>query len=108
MDSSSIKENLIQLNETCKNLVDLVNSYHTKISQTNLELTTSAAIKSPNKISLSTSSSSSSALSNDLATSQQMQDNILLKNMIISNLVNYSYEIAHTVKRIVCIMGADN
>lgn len=133
--SNPIHENLVQLDETCKNLVELVNSYHLKISTSMVsnESTTVPDPASPSKeptsktkVSMSTSSSSSSALSNGSSapainssefqhnqhlqhiSSQQLQDNLLLKNMIISNLVNYSYEIAHTVKRIVCIMGADN
>lgn len=66
---------------------------------------------------ISTSSSSSSAISSsnsDQFKHQQQQqqqqlsaDDIAIKNMIITNLVSYSYEIAHTVKRIVCAMGAD-
>jgi hypothetical protein len=117
MESNAIQENLVQLDETCKNLVELVNNYQAKISSSLANDTKNDGPTSPSKpkISLSTSSSSSSAISSGSTsdnhlhlTSQQFQDNILLKNMIISNLVNYSYEIAHTVKRIVCIMGADN
>lgn len=118
MESNAIQENLVQLDETCKNLVELVNNYQTKIaSSLSNDTSKNDGPTSPSKpkISLSTSSSSSSAISSGSTsdnhlhlTSQQFQDNILLKNMIISNLVNYSYEIAHTVKRIVCIMGADN
>lgn len=66
---------------------------------------------------LSASSSSSSAISSGSELPSHMQQHMkeegqqespILKNMIVSNLVTYSYEIAFTVKRIVCIMGAEN
>lgn len=41
----------------------------------------------------------------DASTVKSSAEDIQLKNVIVSNLVSYSYEIAHTVKRIVCIMG---
>lgn len=74
-------------------------------------------IKTAHKTALSNSSSSSSAISSgsELPNNLQqhmkqhgVQESPMLKNMIVSNLVTYSYEIAFTVKRIVCIMGADS
>lgn len=78
--------------------------------------TTGATTQTESK-QISASSSSSSAISStsDQAGAaganphtQLSQDDVAIKNMIITNLVSYSYEIAHTVKRIVCVMGADN
>jgi hypothetical protein len=38
---------------------------------------------------------------------EALNDTMVIKTMIVSNLVTCSYEIAHTVKRIVCIMDAE-
>ena len=113
MCSQSIQENLQILIETSRNLIELIKQYQSQIesfaeySNCN-ELKLKNDEKQTNQVNLSNSSSSSSALSCGSGPEVNTQDNPMLKNMIVSNLVTYSYEIAYTVKRIVCIMGADN
>ena len=108
--------------ETSHNLIDLIKQYQSQIESFSLEYETGQKdSKNYDKsttaplATMSNSSSSSSALScgsgpdiQNAANQISNQDNPMLKNMIVSNLVTYSYEIAYTVKRIVCIMGADN
>lgn len=125
MNAGAIQENLLILDDTCRNMIELITRNYTQLeslaignSLNNDEengekpAKTNAANGTGNT--LSASSSSSSAISSGSASdplnqlNQQGQDSLVLKNMIVSNLVSYSYEIAHTVKRIVCIMGADN
>lgn len=120
------------LKETCKNLTDLVGKYQLQIesfhNETNGNDGSAMPSEETNKTTMitkmSNSSSSSSAISagsisdhnllnqqQQSSTIQQIQSNQdlgLLKNVIVSNLVTYSYDIAFTVKRIVCIMGAES
>ena len=123
-------DNLMTLKETCKNLTDLVGKYQLQIesfhNETNGSDGSATHSEEANKATaitkMSNSSSSSSAISagsisdhnllnQQQTTIQQIQSNQdlgLLKNVIVSNLVTYSYDIAFTVKRIVCIMGAES
>lgn len=113
------------MEETCKNLTDLVNKHSSKIdlfaslgcssssepigveNQDNRNSNQESNIAKP--ISGSSSSSSAISSSNSENCSKQLsQDDIAIKNMIVTNLVSFSYEIAHTVKRIVCAMGTEN
>jgi hypothetical protein len=126
-----IEVHLTTLEETCKNLTDLVNKYSSKIdlfvsiggacssheqqqaanTENQLNRNSNQEMTSNSNKPMSTSSSSSSAISSthsDSFSKQLSQDDLMIKNMIVTNLVSYSYEIAHTVKRIVCAMGADN
>ena len=101
LNSGEIHENLLVLENTSNQMINLTTKFKAKI-----DLFSNQKMYSPDSESkqiLSTSSSASSALSD----SNQIDD-LTLKNAIVSDLVSYSYEIAHTVKRIVCIMGADN
>ncbi len=122
LSSQPIQENLQILIDTSRNLIDLIKQYQAQIESFSIENDQSIEstklighIKTAPLATLSASSSSSSALScgsgNDLQqtnlNTQQQTESPMLKNMIVSNLVTYSYEIAYTVKRIVCIMGAD-
>jgi hypothetical protein len=79
---------------------------------------TTAALNKLSNSSSSSSAASSSSTSENVANANlllgviqdeknQIGDSSMLRNMIVSSLVTYSYEIAYTVKRIVCIMGAD-
>ena len=121
--SQSIQENLTILIENSKSLIDLINKYQSQIDSfsnenaLNYTITNNdETLKPMSSAIMSTSSSSSSALSsgsssevpNNTSNNPSTQDTQMLKNMIVSNLVTFSYEIAYTVKRIVCIMGADN
>ena len=85
LDSNSIVHNLNLLEETCKKLIQMINKYGKQIA----------------------AFSEDESMSNSL-TDGQLSEKLSVKNMIVSNMVTYSYEIAQTVKRIVCIMGADN
>ena len=123
MNAGAIQENLLILDDTCRNMIELITRNYTQLEslaignslnndEENGEKPAKTNSANGTGNTLSASSSSSSAISsgsdplNQL--NQQGQDSLVLKNMIVSNLVSYSYEIAHTVKRIVCIMGADN
>lgn len=109
--SGPLQENLVLLEDTCRNLVELIYKNYTQIEhfindtcelnekKHEQENGNHAKMTGPT---LSGSSSISSALSS--SSDPMNQDNLVLKTMIVSNLVSYSYEIAHTVKRIVCIM----
>ncbi|CAF0953229.1 unnamed protein product [Brachionus calyciflorus] len=83
LTSGEIHENLLVLEQTSNKMINLTHKYKNK-----LELFS--------KIDC-----------NDDLTDANIDDQNL-KNLIVSDLVSFSYEIAHTVKRIVCIMGADN
>ena len=113
MSSQPIQENLQILIETSRNLIDLIKQYQAQI-ESFAEYNNDALkairqdVKQNQIVTLSNSSSSSLALSCGSGPDAQQQDSPMLKNMIVSDLVTYSYEIAYTVKRIVCIMGADN
>jgi hypothetical protein len=122
LSSQPIQENLQILIDTSRNLIDLIKQYQAQIESFSVEndqpiesTKLIGHIKTAPLATLSASSSSSSALScgsgNDLQQTNlntpQQTESPMLKNMIVSNLVTYSYEIAYTVKRIVCIMGAD-
>ncbi len=125
LNSKSIQDNLANLIENSHNLMNLVLKYNLEIdsfSSLDYEEEFSATKYNPGnsdatvKTVLSNSSSSSSAISSGSEMPSLMQHHLknnnqespILKNMIVSNLVTYSYEIAYTVKRIVCIMGAEN
>ena len=111
--SEPLQENLALLEETCRNLVDLIYANYNQIEHfineacEQMEKRLERQENKPGNPTMSGSSSASSALSSN--SEPINQDNLVLKTMIVSNLVTYSYEIAHTVKRIVCIMdNADN
>jgi len=127
LSSKPIQENLSNLIENSHNLMNLVMKYNFEIdsfSSLDYEEEFTALKANPVnpdvvpsvKTALSNSSSSSSAISSGSEMpsyiNQQLKNNNqespILKNMIVSNLVSYSYEIAYTVKRIVCIMGAES
>ena len=123
MNAGAIQENLLILDDTCRNMIELITRNYTQLeslaignSLNNDEengekpVKTNSANGTGNTLSASSSSSSAISSGSDPLNqlNQQGQDSLVLKNMIVSNLVSYSYEIAHTVKRIVCIMGADN
>lgn len=78
LSSVDIRENLVVLEKTSTQMVNLTEKFRTE-----LDIFASYSL------------------------SEQL-DEINIKNSIISDLVSFSYEIAHTVKKIVCIMGADN
>lgn len=79
LNSDEIRENLVVLEKTSNQMVKLTQKHRTQ-----LEIFATQTL------------------------SVQQLDEISLKNLLISDLVSFSYEIAHTVKKIVCIMGADN
>lgn len=118
MNSQPIEENLVKLIENSRNLTNLIVKYNAEIDTfSTLEYDGEDIQKSnAQKSALSASSSSSSAISSSSELpvhiqqhmKQHSQESPMLKNMIVSNLVTYSYEIAYTVKRIVCIMGAES
>ena len=130
LNSQPIQENLSKLIENSRALMQLVTKYNFEIdSFSSIDCACDDGLnshKAPNSdevlklnnsnpTALSASSSSSSAISSGSELPNNLQQQIkhqnqespILKNMIVSNLVTYSYEIAYTVKRIVCIMGAD-
>ena len=94
------------------------NVFKTQINYFQTQIRENSSSSSSSAISSSTSDQFNAAVSAGLSaaqspsssnsTAQMSQDDLAVKNMIITNLVSYSYEIAHTVKRIVCAMGADN
>ncbi len=110
--SGPLQENLVLLEDTCRSLVELIYKNYSQIEHIisdTYELSEKKSEQQENGNqhkatgqTLSGSSSISSALSS--GSDAITQDSLVLKNMIVSNLVSYSYEIAHTVKRIVCIM----
>jgi hypothetical protein len=110
--SGPLQENLVLLEDTCRSLVELIYKNYSQIEHIisdTYELSEKKSEQQENGNNhkatgqtLSGSSSISSALSS--GSDAITQDSLVLKNMIVSNLVSYSYEIAHTVKRIVCIM----
>ena len=59
---------------------------------------------------LSNSSSTSSALSASSSNGDGSSTNTetYIRNQVSSNIITYCYDIAFTVKKIVCIIGADN
>ncbi len=95
------------LDDNCKKLIELINKCHLKLEQF-AQLSKEIASKSSaenNAASSSSSPPSPTTSLNELAVQRFSAEDIQLKNVIVSNLVSYSYDIAHTVKRIVCIMG---
>lgn len=78
LNSIEIRENLNVLEKTSNQMISLTEKYRTELD-----------------------------VFSSYSMSEQL-DEISLKNLIISDLVSFSYEIAHTVKKIVCIMGTDN
>jgi hypothetical protein len=102
---AALHENLCLLDETCRTLADLIEKNSAQIDM--FVVGESVAVKT-----LSVSSSASSALSSSTppvvsGDDEALNDTMVIKTMIVSNLVTCSYEIAHTVKRIVCIMDAE-
>jgi len=118
LNSQPIEENLFKLIENSRNLTNLIVKYSLEIDSFSIVDYEGDDLQKSNtqKTALSASSSSSSAISSgsELPVNMQQhmkqhsQESPMLKNMIVSNLVTYSYEIAYTVKRIVCIMGAES
>ena len=126
LSSGPLHENLKLLEDTCTNLVELIYKNYAQIEhfihadtesdkkqemtggkKTTITTNSAANNNGTQQQTMSGSSSSSSAISSGSMGSDHNQDSLVLKTMIVSNLVTYSYEIAHTVKRIVCIMDAD-
>jgi hypothetical protein len=97
------------LDDNCKKLIDLINKCHVKLEQfahmnKDGAVVTGAAASGDGRASprpLSPNTTEVAPHSPHKFSSEDVQ----LKNVIVSNLVSYSYDIAHTVKRIVCIMG---
>jgi hypothetical protein len=77
--NAEIEQNLQVLNENCTKLLDLISENQEKLAD-----------DEPN------------AVNNSRDENENSQR---VKNSLMTSLVSYSYEIAHTVKRIVCIMG---
>ena len=119
MNSTEIEKNLLTLDENCKKLIELINKCHVKLehfahlSKENNGNTGAGGGGGDKADTLTRSSSNPSSPTSSilLQNSSSMElakysaEDLQLKNVIVSNLVSYSYEIAHTVKRIVCIMG---
>ena len=129
--ASPINESLVRLEATSANLVELINNYQHKLCCADASGADSIAaeqqqqakvdqINETNNMSVSTSSSSALssayggvAVGAGVANVESAQpataaaNSQELKNIIVSDLVNYSYEIAHTVKQIIVIMGAE-
>ncbi len=104
MTSAEIEQNLQVLDENCKKLIDLISKCHVKLEQF-AQLSKELASSKNNEDGSPSDPVSPTTSLNELAAQRFSPEDIQLKNVIVSNLVSYSYDIAHTVKRIVCIMG---
>ncbi len=122
INSEPIEQNLSKLIENSQSLMQLIHKYNSEIDAFSAneyedEAEAGGNLKGQStKLVLSNSSSSSSAISSGSELPSHLQQHMkqennqespILRNMLVSNLVTYSYEIAFTVKRLVCIMGAE-
>ena len=119
MNSEELSECLTALSETCKKLSDLIDRKNSQLFCLN---STDQGTTNKKYVSqLSNSSSTSSALSSSstggggVAATAALSDGsssanseAYLRNQVSSNIITYCYDIAFTVKKIVCLIGADS
>ncbi len=104
MKSDELNDCLVSLTETCKKLLELIDKYNGQLLSLNENQTNKHKSSG-----LSNSSSTSSALSSSSnGDGSSTNTETFIRNQVSSNIITYCYDIAFTVKKIVCIIGADS
>jgi hypothetical protein len=105
LKSDELNDCLVSLIETCKKLLELIDKYNSQLLSLNDNQTNKQKSSG-----LSNSSSTSSALSSSSSNGDGSLTNTetFIRNQVSSNIITYCYDIAFTVKKIVCIIGADS
>ncbi len=97
------------LSETGRKLYDLIDKYNSQLCSSSLN-DQNEKINKKNSGQLSNSSSTSSAMSSISGgtTNDAANSDVYIRNKVASNIITYCYDIAYTVKKIVCVIGAGN
>jgi hypothetical protein len=106
LKSDELNDCLVSLIETCKKLLELIDKYNSQLLSLNDNQTNKHKSSG-----LSNSSSTSSALSSSSSSNGDgslTNNETFIRNQVSSNIITYCYDIAFTVKKIVCIIGADS